>query len=124
MCRVLIAHDFEQGRRLSLKCPCGFDQLRDVRPELIKRRELSASDFIPMPLVDSEQLDKEHHGVVLSQPMLIPPLGDRLVELFVEVGLFVARYGIIWRATRGRRRIRSRRKASVATFEGVAGQEG
>ena len=42
-----------------------------------------------MPLVDSEQLDEEHHRVVFSQPMFIAPLGDGLVELFVEVGLFV-----------------------------------
>ena len=42
-----------------------------------------------MLLMDSEQLDEEEHGVVFSQPMFIAPLGDGLVELFVEVGLFV-----------------------------------
>ena len=47
------------------------------------------ADLVPMPLVDSEQLDEEHHRVVFSQPMFIAPLGDGLVELFVEVGLIV-----------------------------------
>ena len=45
-----------------------------------------------MLLVDSEQLDKEHHRVVFSQPMFIAPLGDGLGELLVEVGLFVGRH--------------------------------
>jgi hypothetical protein len=46
-----------------------------------------------MPLMDSEQLDKQYHHVVFSQPMFIAPLGDGLGELLVEVGLFVGRHG-------------------------------
>ena len=46
-----------------------------------------------MPLMDSEQFDEEHHRVVFSQPMSIAPLRHGLVELLVEVGLFVVRHG-------------------------------
>jgi hypothetical protein len=37
-------------------------------------------------LVDSEQLDEEHHASFFSQPMFIAPLRDGLVE----VGRFVS----------------------------------
>ena len=46
-----------------------------------------------MLLMHAEQLDKEYHRVVFSQPMFIAPLGNGLGELLVEVGLFVVRHG-------------------------------
>ena len=55
-----------------------------------------------MPLMDSEQLDEEHHRVVFSQPMFIAPLGDGLVELLVEVGLFVCS---AWGLFRGQQQV-------------------
>ncbi len=55
-----------------------------------------------MPLVYSEQFDKEYHRVVFSQPMFIAPLGEGLGELLVEVGLFVGRHGITSRARASR----------------------
>ena len=78
---------------MSLKRPSCFGKLRDVRSELLKRRDLPAADFIPVALVNSEQLDEEHHGIVLSQPMCVTPVGDGLVELVVEIGLIVVRHG-------------------------------
>jgi hypothetical protein len=60
---------------------------------MLEGRDFTAAKFIPMPLVDSEQFDKEYHRVVFSQPMFIAPLGDGLGELLVEVGLFVGRHG-------------------------------
>jgi len=65
--RWLASKHFKQGRRLSLKCPRGFHELPNVCTELFKGRDFTAADFIPMPLVDSEQLDEEHHRVVFSQ---------------------------------------------------------
>ena len=78
-----------------------------------------------MPLMDSEQLDKEHHRVVFSQPMFIAPLGNGLGELLVKVRLFcLVGLDITSLAVGGRRRIRFRRKACAATFGVVAGQAG
>ena len=62
-----------------------------------------------MPLVNAEQLDEEHHRVIFSQPMFIAPLGDGLVELLVEVGLFVVGHGITSWAVASQRQIQSRR---------------
>ena len=89
----LASQHFEQVRCLSLKIPGGFDKLGNISAELRKGRNLTATEFIPMPLVDSEQLDEEHHRVIFSQPIFTAPLGDGLVELLVEVGLFRVRHG-------------------------------
>ena len=61
---------------------------------------IATADFIPMPLVNSEQLDKEYHRVVFSQPMFIAPLRNGLGELLVEVGLFGGRHGDYFAAWR------------------------
>jgi hypothetical protein len=76
-----------------LKCLRRADEFPDVRAKLLEGRNFAAAKFIPMLLMDSEQLDEKHHRVVFSQPMFIAPLGDGLGELIVEVGLFVARHG-------------------------------
>ena len=73
---------------MSLKGPRSFGKPRDVRSELLERRNFPSADFIPVPLVDSEQLDEEHHGIVLPQPMCVAPVGNGLAELLVEIGLF------------------------------------
>ena len=75
-----------------LKFPRCLDQLCDVRAKLLEGRQFTTADFIPMPLMNSEQFDEEHHRVVFSQAMFIAPLGDGRVELFVEIGLFVVRH--------------------------------
>ena len=100
--------------------------LRDVRAELLERGNFPAAKFIPMPLMDSKQFDKQYHRVVFSQSMFIAPLGNGLGEFLVEVGrlsLLGLRHHIL-RAEAGRRRIRFRRKVSAATFEAVAGRAG
>ena len=74
---------------MSLKRPRSIDKLCDVRSELLKRRNFPAAEFIPVPLVNSEQLDEEHHRIVLSQPMSVAPVGNGLAELLVEIGLFI-----------------------------------
>jgi len=92
---------FLQPGGLLLKCLRRADEFRDVRAELLKRWNFATAKLIPMPLMDSEQLDKEYHRVVSRSAMFIAPLGNGLGELLVEVGLFV-----------GRPRITSRVRAS------------
>jgi hypothetical protein len=69
------------------------DEFRDVRAKLLEGGNFPAAKFIPMPLVDSEQFDKEHHRVVFSQAMFIAPLGNGLGEVLIEVRLFCAWHG-------------------------------
>jgi hypothetical protein len=70
---------------LDLKCPRGVSQFANVSPKFGKRGNFPAAKFIPMPLMDSEQFDKQYHRVVFSQPMFIAPLGNGLGEFLVEV---------------------------------------
>jgi hypothetical protein len=72
-----------------LKCLRRADEFRDVRAKLLEGRNFPAAKFIPMLLVNSEQLDEKHHRVVFSQPMFIAPLGNGLGEVLVEVRLFM-----------------------------------
>ena len=77
-----------------MKCLGRTDEFRDVGAELLKGRDFTTADFIPMPLMDSEQLDQEQHRVIFSQPMFIAPRGDGLGEFLVEVRLFCVWLGL------------------------------
>jgi hypothetical protein len=55
--RRLVTHRFQKGRRFSLKSSSGFGEFADAGPKFAKGGHFPASQFIPMPLVDAEQLD-------------------------------------------------------------------
>ena len=66
MCRHCSWKPFQQSCGLLLKSPRRFGEPGDVILDFVKGGQLATAQFIPVLLMDAEQLNEQKHSVVFA----------------------------------------------------------